>query len=73
MNIENSSNHYRALQEPTVEEVGKELLSGLPWWLHSKESACQWRSHMFHPWYGKIPHAARQLSLCTITTEAHMP
>ena len=49
MNTENSSNHYRALKEPTVEEVGRELLSGLPWELSGKESACQWRSHMFPP------------------------
>ena len=28
---------------------------GLPWWLSSKESACQCRRHRFDPWDGKIP------------------
>ena len=28
---------------------------GLPWWLKGKESACQCRRHVFHPWMGKIP------------------
>ena len=27
----------------------------LPWWLISKESACQWRRHRFDLWVGKIP------------------
>ena len=27
---------------------------GLPWWLSSKESACQCRRHRFDPWDGKI-------------------
>ena len=27
----------------------------LPWWLSSKESACQHRRHGFHPWLGNIP------------------
>ena len=31
------------------------LHTGLPWWLSGKESACQFRSHWFHPWFGKIP------------------
>ena len=31
------------------------FLSGLPWWLNGKESACQCRRHGFNPWVGKIP------------------
>ena len=30
-------------------------IMGLPWWLSSKESACQCRRHGFDPWVGKIP------------------
>ena len=32
-----------------------------------------YRGHVFNPWSRKIPHAAEQLSLCTTTTEAHVP
>ena len=28
---------------------------GFPWWLSSKESTCQCKSHKFDPWIGKIP------------------
>ena len=28
---------------------------GLPWWLSTKEPACQCRRRRFHPWVGKIP------------------
>ena len=28
---------------------------GLPWWLSGKESACQYRGHVFNPWVRKIP------------------
>ena len=28
---------------------------GVPWWLSSKEPACQCRGRRFHPWVGKIP------------------
>ena len=35
---------------------------GLPWWLSSKESACQCRRHGCDPWAGKTPHAMEQLS-----------
>ena len=30
---------------------------GLPWWLISRESACQCRRHRFNPWSRRIPHA----------------
>ena len=30
----------------------------------------EWRGHVLKPWSRKIPHAARQLSLCTRTTES---
>ena len=43
---------------------------GLPWWLSGKESFCQCRRHWFEPWSGKIPHAAEQLSPCTITLKS---
>ena len=33
----------------------------------------QCRGHVFNPWSGKIPHVAEQLSLCTTTTETHVP
>ena len=36
---------------------------GLPWWSSDWESSCQFREHGFHPWSGKIPRAAEQLSL----------
>ena len=29
--------------------------------------------HGFDPWYKKIPHAKKQLSPCTTTTEAREP
>ena len=44
-------------------------VSGLPWWLSGKESACQRRRHKFDPWSGKIPQAVDQLSLCATTVE----
>ena len=43
--------------------------AGLPWWLSGEESACQGGRHRFHPWSGKIPRAAEQLSPCATTTE----
>ena len=30
-------------------------ITGLPWWLSGKESACQCRRHKFNPWVRKIP------------------
>ena len=42
---------------------------GLPWWFSGKESACQCGRRGFDPWSRKIPHAIRQLSLCTTTIE----
>ena len=44
--------------------------SGLPWWLSGKEATCQCRRCGFHPWSGKIPHAAEHLSPCATTTES---
>ena len=32
--------------------------TGLPWWLSSKDSTCQYRRHRFDPWSGKTSHAA---------------
>ena len=42
---------------------------GLPWWLNSKESACQRRGNGFDPWSRKIPHAAEKLSPCATAVE----
>ena len=28
---------------------------GLPWWLSSNESTCQYKGHRFDPWSGKTP------------------
>ena len=42
---------------------GSKSMLGLPWWLSSKESACQCRRHGCDPWAGKTPHAIEQLSL----------
>ena len=30
-------------------------LTGLPWWFHGRESACQCRRQEFEPWVRKIP------------------
>ena len=48
-------------------------IQGLPWWYSGWESTCQCREYGFDPWSGKIPHASKQLSLCTTATEAHVP
>ena len=44
-------------------------MQGVPWWLSGKEFTCQCRRHGF----GKIPHAAEQLSPSTTTTEPMHP
>ncbi|KAG5201875.1 hypothetical protein JEQ12_004638 [Ovis aries] len=44
-------------------------ISGLPWWLSGKESACQCRRHEFDPQSEKIPHGMGQLSPCTTAIE----
>ena len=38
-------------------------------WLSSKESTCQHKRRGFDPWFGKIPHAAKQPSLRALTIE----
>ena len=52
-------------------EVGfrKKYVLGLPCYSSSKESVCQSRGHRFDPWFGKIPHATRQLILCAAPSE----
>ena len=35
--------------------ISPQALSGLPWWLSGKESACQCMRHGFHSWVGKTP------------------
>ena len=46
-----------------------EYVWGLPCWLSGKEASWQCRRHVFDPWSGKIPHAVKQLSLCTTVIE----
>ena len=45
---------------------------GLPWWLSSKESACQCRRHGFNPWFRKIPYAVEQPSLSATTVQPEL-
>ena len=49
--------------------LDKILATRLPWWLSSKDSACQCRGHGFNPRSGKKPHAMEQLSPFITTTE----
>jgi len=44
------------------------MKTGLPWWLHGKESG-QCKIHRFDPWCGKIPYATEQQSPRTATIE----
>ena len=45
-----------------VGRIGEKMQPGVP-------NACQCRGRGFSPWSRKIPHAMRQLSPCTTTTE----
>ena len=69
-----------AWEGPWTEEPGvlqsirlQESDTGLPWWPSGKEPTCQCRRHGFDPWSGTVPHAAEQLSQCTIATQVHAP
>ena len=43
-----------------------------PWWLSSKESACQWRRRRFSPWVGKIPWRRKlQCASVFLTGKSH--
>ena len=46
---------------------------GLPWWLSGKEFSCQCRRYGFDPRSGEIPHASKQLSLCSAAPESARP
>ena len=48
---------------PSLHFMGFE---GLPWWLSSKESACQCRRHGFDPWVGKNPLEERMAAHSSI-------
>jgi len=37
--------------------IQQKTISGLPWWLSGKESACQCKRLAFDPWSWKIPYA----------------
>ena len=49
----------RRLENITLLVVTRDNYRGLPWWLRSKESACQGRRHRFDPRSGKIPCATQ--------------
>ena len=51
-------------------QVVSTLALGLPRWLSGEEFACHCR---FHPWSGKIPPTAEQLTRCDTTTEPKCP
>ena len=69
-NFQALSHCYRTAMPETQLLCFLETAVGLPWWLSGKESTCPCRRHGFHPQYGKIPHSAEQLSLCSTTREA---
>jgi len=54
---------------PVVKNLFAVLASAAHILKKKKESVCQCRGQGFDPWSRKIPRAARQLSLCTTTTE----
>ena len=58
---EELENIIRPVTSTEIETAIKNLTTGLPWWCSGRESACQFRQHVFKPWSGKIPHAAEQL------------
>ena len=58
-----------SFQKEQYVKDNKNNLTGLPWWLSGKESACQCRRRGFNPWWGKIPHASEQVSPRIITVE----
>ena len=58
------------LQSMGLQRVGHDWATSLSfWWLSGKEPACQFRRRRFNPWSKKIPHAVKQLSLCTTAIE----
>ena len=42
-------------------------VGGLPWWTVDRNLPAKAGDTGFHLWSGKIPHARRQLSLCSTT------
>ena len=52
-----------------LNQLLRNIITGLPWWHSGWESACQCRGHGFEPWSGKIPYATERLGLCTATAE----
>ena len=39
------------------------------WLKKKKKTSCQYRGHVFNPWYRKTAHAKKQLSQCITSTE----
>ena len=62
-----------ALRETIHEQIKTIILKNIYLGTSLVVQYLQCRGHVFNPWSGKIPHAAEQLSLCTTTTEAHVP
>ena len=62
----------KKLLSALVRSRAKKWHLGLPWWYSSQESTCQCRVHRFNSWSRKVLHAARQLSPCATSTEAHI-
>ena len=59
------------IQETIMNKVSplRKITFGHPWWLSSKQSACQCKRHRFESWSGKIPHVTEQLSPCAMNIE----
>ena len=48
---------------------GLRMKKELPYWLSSKESACQYKRPKFNPRSREIPHGTEQLGVCTTAIE----
>ena len=55
----------------SVADQTQNCMMGLPWWSSGWECMLQCREHQCSLWFGKILHAAEQLSPCTPTSEPY--
>ena len=53
--LEDTEKSSRTLSLSREPLYSSKIISGLPWWLSGKESACQCRKPRVSPWVGKIP------------------
>ena len=53
--LEDTEKSSRTLSLSREPLYSSKIISGLPWWLSGKESACQCRGLEFSPWSRKIP------------------